>query len=125
MTFLHKLAKRLALVYPTGVLVSLLVASCGEGKTQDFLGPDPHKPNTSYIGLSVTPHDVQLYQGDSLRFEARGWLSSGESVVAPVSWSATGGTISSSGWFRADGVGAYSVRAVSTSNAALRDSAQV
>lgn len=126
MTFLHKLAKRLALVYPAGALLSLLSASCGQGRTQEFLGPDPHKPgNSSYIGLSIAPRDVEISRGDSVRFEARGWLSSGESVLAQVTWGATGGTISSNGWFRSDGLGSFQVFAAATSNAGLRDSTHV
>ena len=127
MTFLHKLAKRLALIPTVALLISQLVASCSQGSSQDYLGPDPSKPNPSgsYIGLSVTPHDPQLVQGDSIRLQARGWLSSGLSSLASVSWSAAGGMVSGDGWYRATSPGAFRVRAVSTANAALSDSVTI
>ena len=126
MTFLHKLAKRLALI-PAAVVGSIsLVASCGE-RAHDYLGPDPSKPNPSgtYIGLSVTPHDPQLVLGDSVRLEARAWLPSGLSVTASVNWTAQGGIVSGSGWFRPSVTGSFLVRAVSTTNPALSDSTLV
>src|SRR5687767_1690685 len=102
MTFLHKLARRLASIATAAVFTQLL-ASCSPGTSQEYLGPDPHKPNpsVSYIGLSVTPNDPQLVQGDSIRLQARGWLPSGQSASASVTWSATGGLVSSDGWYRA------------------------
>jgi len=127
MTFLHKLAKRLALIPTVSVLAVHLLASCSPGTSQDFLGPDPSKPNPtgSYIGLSVTPHDPQLVQGDSIRLQARAWLSSGLSSLASVSWSAAGGAVSSDGWYRATSPGAFRVRAVSTANSSLSDSVTI
>jgi len=126
MTFLHKLAKRLALI-PAALIGTLsLLASCGE-RAHDYLGPDPSKPNPAgaYIGLSITPHDPQLVEGDSVRLEARAWLASGLSVTAAVNWTAQGGIVSGAGWFRPAGSGAFRVRAVSTTNPALSDSVLV
>ena len=117
MTFLHKLAKRLALI-PAALIGTLsLLASCGE-RAHDYLGPDPSKPNPAgaYIGLSITPHDPHLVEGDSVRLEARAWLASGLSVTAAVNWTAQGGIVSGAGWFRPAGSGAFRVRAVSTTN---------
>jgi len=126
MTFLHKLAKRLAQI-PAALVVSFFLASCSEGTPHEYLGPDPTKPNPagSYIGLSIVPRDPQLVQGDSVRLEALGWLASGLSAPATVTWSTSGGTITASGWFRSATIGSYRVRAVSTANPALSDSVLV
>ena len=119
MTFLHKLARRLASIATVAVFTQLL-ASCSPGTSQEYLGPDPHKPNpsVSYIGLSITPNDPQLVQGDSIRLQARGWLPSGQSAAASVTWSATGGVVSSDGWYRATTSGSFRVRAVATTTLA-------
>src|SRR5690242_7511189 len=111
MTFLHKLARRLAGVPALGLLV-FAAASCGQGDAQDYLGPDPHA--STLISISITPRDPQIAFGDSVRFEANGWLSSGKSASAQVVWSASGGTISSNGWFHPSTIGSFEVRATST-----------
>ena len=99
MTFLHKLAKRLALIGATPVVMVSFLASCSEGTTSEYLGPDPHKPgsSTTYIGLSIYPNDPQLALGDSIKLQARGWLSSGLSMPAAVTWSGNGATVSADG----------------------------
>jgi hypothetical protein len=128
MTFLHKLAKRLSLTPFPAISFITLVASCSQGTVQDYLGPDPRKPGNSsgnYIGLSITPHDPQAFTSDSVHLEARGWLATGESVAAQVTWSASGGTVNSDGWFRSDGSGDFRVRAVSVVYPTLSDSVQV
>jgi hypothetical protein len=122
MTFLHKLARRLAGI-PTGVLALFLLASCQDGLVQDYLGPDPHTSNL--VSVSISPRDPQIAVGDSLRFEATGWLSTGKSAPVQVSWSASGGTITSNGWFRPAGVGEYRVRIVAVAKSSLTDSVRV
>jgi hypothetical protein len=123
MTFLHKLAKRLARI-PALSATLFLLSSCGDGQVQDYLGPDPN-PSKNFVSLSIAPRDPQVALGDSIRFAATGWLSSGKSEPIPVSWSASGGSITSTGWFRPDGVGAFEVRAVATSRPGLADSVRV
>lgn len=116
MTFLHKLAKRLALIGVTPSLMVSLLASCSEGTASEYLGPDPHKPgsSTTYIGLSIYPNDPQLALGDSIKLQARGWLSSGLSMPATVTWSGNGATIGADGWFRATSLGVFRIRASAT-----------
>jgi hypothetical protein len=121
MTFLHKLAKRLAGIPAAGATLFLL-SSCGEG--QDYLGPDPN-PSKNFISLTISPRDPQIALGDSLRFNVTGWLANGKSEPIQVSWSASGGTINSTGWFRPDGVGDFRVRAFATSKPSLTDSVHV
>jgi hypothetical protein len=122
MTFLHKLARRLAGI-PAGAFALSFLSSCNEGTVQDYLGPDPHTANL--VSISISPRDPQVAVGDSLRFEASGWLNTGKSASVQVTWSATGGTISSTGWFRPDGIGDYRVRAVATARSSLSDSVHV
>ena len=116
MTFLHKLAKRLALIGATPALMVYFLASCSEGTASEYLGPDPNKPGstTTYIGLSIYPNDPQLALGDSIKLQARGWLSSGLSMPAAVTWSGNGATVSADGWFRATSLGVFRIRASAT-----------
>jgi hypothetical protein len=122
MTFLHKLAKRLALIPVSGSVLAL--SACNAGTPHEYLGPNPNKPSPSanYIGLSISPRDPQMVVGDSVRLDAFGWLASGISTPATVTWTATGGTVSGSGWYKPAATGSFRVRAVSTQNAALSDS---
>ena len=126
MTYLYKLAKRLALV-PAVLFTGTLLGSCSQGTTQEYLGPDPTKlpPTTNLIGLSINPRDPQLVPGDSVHLEAIGWVSSGSGVPVAVTWSATGGTVSSTGWFRSAALGAFRVRAVSAGTPSYTDSVVV
>ncbi|HEY9519346.1 MAG TPA: hypothetical protein VIQ98_08790 [Gemmatimonadales bacterium] len=123
MTFLHKLAKRLALIGATPALLGALLASCSEGTTSEYLGPDPHQPGstTTYIGLSIYPNDPQLALGDSIKLQARGWLPSGLSTPAAVTWSGNGATVSSDGWFRATSLGVFRIQASALASAGLLD----
>ena len=127
MTFLHKLAKRLALVPTTIVAALSFLAACSPGTTQEYLGPDPGKlsPTNTLIGLSISPRDPELTPGDSVHLSALGWVSSGASVPVSVTWSASGGTISSTGWFRSSSLGSYRVRAVTSGSPSYRDSVLV
>lgn len=122
MTFLHKLAKRLALTGATPALMVSFLGSCSEGTASEYLGPAPQPPSTStYIGLSIFPNDPQLALGDSIKLQARGWLSSGLSMPAAVSWSGNGATVSSDGWFRATSLGVFRIRAAALTSAGLQD----
>lgn len=122
MTFLHKLAKRLALTGAAPALMVSFLGSCSEGTASEYLGPAPQPPSTStYIGLSIFPNDPQLALGDSIKLQARGWLSSGLSMPAAVSWSGNGATVSSDGWFRATSLGVFRIRAAALTSAGLQD----
>ena len=123
MTFLHKLAKRLARI-PAAAILFLLAASCGDGAAHDYLGPDTNT-SRNLVSVSVSPRDPLVALGDSVRFEALGWLSNGQSATVQVVWSATGGSISSNGWFRPAALGQFTVRATSVAKPSLRDSVRV
>ncbi|HEV8600373.1 MAG TPA: Ig-like domain-containing protein, partial [Gemmatimonadales bacterium] len=75
-------------------------------------------------GLLVSPGSASLFPGGSRQFSVSGTMSDGSTVVPPVSWSATGGTISSSGLYTAgQNVGNYRVIARSTSGSRADTSA--
>lgn len=123
MTYLHKLAKRLAR-FRAFTTFAVLVAACSDGTVQDYLGPEPN-PTKTLVGLSISPRDPQVAVGDSMRFEAMGWFSDGKSSPVPVAWSASGGSISSNGWFRPASVGDFRVRASAVAKPGVSDSVRV
>jgi hypothetical protein len=123
MTFLHKLAKRLARI-PAVAALSFLAASCSDGSAHDYLGPDPNGSH-NLVSVSVSPRDPLVALGDSVHFEALGWFSTGQSSSVQVSWSASGGSISQNGWFRPAGLGQFTVRATATAKPTLTDETRV
>jgi len=67
-------------------------------------------PSGSFVGrgggpavqnVQVTPAGRTVQAGTTLQFQATGVLSDGDTAVVPVTWSATGGTISTGGLFTA------------------------
>ena len=123
MTFLHKLAKRLAIA-PAAPVLFFLAASCGEASAHDYLGPDANGSH-NLVSVSVSPREPLVALGDSVHFEALGWFSNGQSTTIQVAWSATGGAITSNGWFRPASIGQFTVRAASVAKPSLRDSVRV
>lgn len=73
---------------------------------------DPNGPSTpafdvsaaSVIGVEVSPTAVALAPFQTQIFTAKARLSDGSTVNASVTWSATGGTISSTGVYQASGL---------------------
>src|SRR2546425_1148513 len=57
------------------------------------------RSNPSLAQVVVVPRSTALGTGATQQFSAYGRLSNGDSVAANVTWSATGGTISSSGLY--------------------------
>src|SRR5438046_1012384 len=92
MTFMHKLAARLARLRAWTVVVATLavatiVVSCEHPVTD---------PGSIIAQLVVSPQTVTLQQNQAEDFLAVGFTASGDSADIAVSWSATGGTIDSS-----------------------------
>jgi hypothetical protein len=120
MTYTFKLARRLAISRHFGMLpVLLLFAGCTGG---DATSPDNSpvdvpgsgiyawRPRESApVSLLVSPSSVIVETNQLLQFRARGRNRAGDEVVAPVSWSTTGGTILPDGRFSAASVGTYQV----------------
>jgi len=61
--------------------------------------------------IEVTPGSVELRVGETRRFTARGYDSSGNEVPVSPAWNASGGTITSSGVYTATTVGSFTVTA--------------
>jgi hypothetical protein len=99
--------------------VLLLVAGCTGG---DATSPE-NSPNdvpgsgiyawrpqeSTPVALLVSPSRVIVETNQLLQFRARGRNRAGDEVVAPVTWSTTGGTILPDGRFSAASVGTYQV----------------
>jgi hypothetical protein len=120
MTYTFKLARRLAVSRNFRMLpVLLLVAGCTGG---DATSPE-NSPNdvpgsgiyawrpqeSTPVALLVSPSRVIVETNQLLQFRARGRNRAGDEVVAPVTWSTTGGTILPDGRFSAASVGTYQV----------------
>lgn len=76
-----------------GVLLGLV--GCGGGE-----GP----PDVTLESIELTPPSTTLQVGATQAFTATGHFSDGSSAAASVTWTATGGTISSAGLFTAGSV---------------------
>ncbi len=92
MTFMHKLAARLARLRAWTVVVATLavatiVVSCEHPVTD---------PGSIIAQLVVAPQTVTLQQNQAEDFLAVGFTATGDSADIAVSWTATGGTIDSS-----------------------------
>jgi hypothetical protein len=120
MTYTFKLARRLAISRHFAMLpVLLLFAGCTGGDATspdnspvDVLGSGIYawRPRESApVALLVSPSSVIVETNQLLQFRARGRNRAGDEVVAPVTWSTTGGTILPDGRFSAASVGLYQV----------------
>lgn len=120
MTYTFKLARRLAVSRNFSILpVLVLVAGCAGG---DATSPDNSpvdvpgsgiyawRPRESTpVALLVSPSSVIVETNQLLQFRALGRNRAGDEVVAPVTWSTTGGTILPDGRFSAASIGSYQV----------------
>ncbi|HXG48557.1 MAG TPA: hypothetical protein VNO52_13085 [Methylomirabilota bacterium] len=84
----------------------------------------PPPPGVTVTGIRVSPDSVSLAAGQSATFSAVSLMSDGTTWPASVTWSASGGTISSAGVYSAGAaVGAF--RVIASDAAGRRDSAVV
>ncbi len=98
MPFMHKLAKRLALLKDRRALllpVALLIACMG----QETRVVGPKSPITQIV---VAPESLTLDPSQSALFRAYGRTADGDSVAATVVWSASVGSITTDGMYTAD-----------------------
>jgi hypothetical protein len=142
MTFKYKLSRRMAALPRIGCSVWFLAAACSAGDPVHYLDPNDPATNapdteapagdspasdpasegstsTGIAGLTISPTSLTLASGASKTLTAQGWLvGSNTPVAASVTWTATGGTISQDGVYRAGSVpGTYRVAARSTTTA--------
>lgn len=73
-------------------------------------------PLPTLVGITVSPSTANLVPGATQQFTATGKMSDGTTVSVTVTWTATGGTISSTGLFTAGTTaGSYTVTATNGS----------
>jgi hypothetical protein len=120
MTYTFKLARRLAVSRASSSLPLLLaLAACSGTDATAPQGSPTELPESGIYGwrprestpvvVQVNPSRVTVETNQLIQFEARGQNRAGDNVVAPISWSATGGTILPDGRFSAAAVGTYQV----------------
>jgi hypothetical protein len=86
--------------------------------------PAPPPPNL--VAIEVTPPTASVQSGRTQQFTAIGRLSDNSTTAVPVTWSATGGTVSAGGTYTAGAApGSYRVIATEIGGAALADTAVV
>ena len=123
MTYLHKLARRLATVR-IGVLCATAAVACSKGEQRDFLSPNPGSP-AELVSINISPRVGSVRPGETIRFSASGTSHRGQTMAATVQWSASGGTITPDGVFTSDRFGQFKVVARATSAPQIGDSATV
>ncbi len=122
MTYTYKLAKRLAMVHVSGMLTALLLAACSAGSSA-LTGPEAaamsasnklhHSPTLQSISLS--PASATLAPGSTQQFSISSRSTGGNVGAVSVTYSATGGTVSSGGAYTAGATaGTYRVVAALT-----------
>src|SRR5438132_13406121 len=117
MPFTFKLSKRLALSKTAVALPAALLAACE--KPLRLTSPTPPGP---VVQVVTSPDSVTLDPYQAQQFVAYGRTQAGESVAVAVSWSTSGGTITSSGLYTANSLaGNYQV----TATAQVSGSSQV
>lgn len=119
MTYTFKLARRLAVSRRVVFLPALVLFAACSGT--DATSPDVNAANlpegiygwrpreSTPVAVRINPSTVTVETNQLIQFRARGRTRAGDDVVAPVTWSTTGGTILPDGRFSAATVGTYQV----------------
>ena len=102
------------------VVAAVLLAGCAAPTPTGNLDPA-----ATLSAVELTPPSASLGTGDSVEFQAIGRMSDGSASAVPLTWSATGGSVTAGGMYHAGGsAGTYLVIAA-TSDGAHADTAQV
>ncbi|HEU5218715.1 MAG TPA: hypothetical protein VFU23_08645 [Gemmatimonadales bacterium] len=109
MIYLAKLAKRISRFKSASFVSLAVLAACSKGVVTDYLGPNP--TSHTLASVKITPSPATAVAGEATQFSAAGVGTKGEAMSVAVSWSATGGTISSEGLFTATAAGEYAITA--------------
>src|SRR6266480_3954139 len=108
MPFTFKLSQRLARMKLPLAIAAAAFAAC----ELPVRVTDPNPPNSPVVQIVSSPDTVTLDPDQTQQFVAYGRTQAGDSVVVAVSWSASGGTITSGGLYTANSVaGSYQVTA--------------
>src|SRR5216117_3911013 len=118
MPFTFKLSVRLARMKLPLAIAAAAFAAC----ELPVRVTDPTPPNSPVVQIVSSPDTVTLDPDQTQQFVAYGRTQAGDSVAVAVSWSASGGTITSGGLYTANSVaGSYQV----TATAQVSGSSQV
>jgi hypothetical protein len=132
MTYTYKIAKRLAMAHLPGMLAAFLLAACSAGSSP-LTGPEAAAMNTSsklhhsptLQSISLSPTSATLAPGSTQQFSISSHSTGGSVGTVTVTYSATGGTITSSGAYTAGSTaGTYRVIAALT-DGSMADTATV
>lgn len=125
MTYLFKLARRLA--FARTAAVAVLIAACSQSAPRDFLGPEPGTPSASNtpVSLQIASHPGAVAHDGYLRFAAWGRNAAGDSIAVHVTWAASAGEIQPDGTFRATSPGQQTITAFATSRPSVKASTTV
>jgi hypothetical protein len=107
MTYTFKMARRLATCYAAPLLFLLAQLSCGEPQ---IAGSSP-PPDTTAVALRVTPGLDTTLVAQPVQLRAQALNAEGDPVPSPVDWTATGGSVDTTGRFIATSAGTFVVRA--------------
>jgi uncharacterized protein YjdB len=108
MPFTFKLSQRLARMKLPLAVAAAAFAAC----EMPVRITDPTSPNSPVVQIVSSPDTVTLDPDQTQQFVAYGRTQAGDSVAVAVSWSASGGTITSGGLYIANSVaGNYQVMA--------------
>ncbi len=98
MTFLHRLAHRIARLKTSSLLaLTAITVACSQGERADFLSPVPTSPSTSLKLVRIDPRIAASQAGSEFRFRATAFSEAGAVVPVLLDWTAESGTISSDG----------------------------
>src|SRR3989440_393283 len=118
MPFTFKLSQRLARMKLPLAIAAAAFAAC----ELPVRATDPTPPNSPVVQIVSSPDTVTLDPDQTQQFVAYGRTQAGDSVAVAVSWSASGGTITSGGLYTANSLaGNYQV----TATAQVSGSSQV
>lgn len=100
--------------------VTTLLSLNGTGNITDIALADIYFEYTGtsvpvLTSLAVTPQTASIAAGASQQFAAQGYDQNGNTMAAQISWSASGGSITSSGLFTSSQAGSFTVTASSGS----------
>ncbi|MFN2316283.1 MAG: hypothetical protein ABR551_07525 [Gemmatimonadales bacterium] len=125
MTYLFKLARRMASALTSASVVAL--AACSEAAPRDFLGPDPTNPppTSGPVSLHIAPKTGAIVANQPLQFRAWGRTASGDSIAVAASWTASGGQIGPDGVFTSAAGGSFTVQGFAIGKPHLSDAATV
>jgi len=125
MTYTHKLASRLALLRDAVILsLPLAGAACKAASLREGFAP-PDTPDTTVVAVVVTPTAANIATGQVIQFRVYGHNTRNDSLNVAVDWTATGGTVSSTGAYSSTSPGTFKVKAKSRGNSPHTDSATV